>query len=353
MELVREKLRPLLRDLDSAHAGLLLQRGLTDWEAGEKNQKRALIDTLTKVRASPLYALAFDRWLMLTYQKPQRFAQTAAMIDGRLFTGLATGGTLETGVCTHHTYGVPMLPGSGIKGAVRSYAHSIGLEGKYLQVLFGSDEEEDAVSTASGSLIWHDAWWLEGHEHNARTPFVGEVITVHHQEYYSESSAVADGSESPIPNQQLAVQGGFYFVIEGDPQWAQFAMDLLKNALFEQGMGAKSASGYGYFKADESLENRLKNRFSELTLLVPLDPNANPNERLKQIINSLSAEDLSLKLSKDKNAFLKELDINREDTEALANLCRLIWELRQQDMEGWLTQGQNKERAYKFVQKNM
>ena len=36
MELVRDKLRPLLAHLTSAHAGLLLQRGLTDWEDSEK-----------------------------------------------------------------------------------------------------------------------------------------------------------------------------------------------------------------------------------------------------------------------------------------------------------------------------
>ncbi len=349
MELVREKLRPLLRDLDSAHAGLLLQRGLTDWEAGEKNQKRALIDTLTKVRASPLYALAFDRWLMLTYQKPQRFAQTAAMIDGRLFTGLATGGTLETGVCTHHTYGVPMLPGSGIKGAVRSYAHSIGLEGKYLQVLFGSDEEEDAVSTASGSLIWHDAWWLEGHEHNARTPFVGEVITVHHQEYYSESSAAADGSESPIPNQQLAVQGGFYFVIEGDPQWAQFAMDLLKNALFEQGMGAKSASGYGYFKADQRLQNRINRLYQELFEKQPVVP-GDPDQLLTQIIQALNEKQLVDALTTGKSKFYRDkLKLSHTNEDDKKTVCLKVWELHQALVKSWENSQGNKLVAYNLI----
>ena len=351
MELVRDKLRPLLGRLHSAHAGLLLQRGLTDWEEGEKNKKRELIDTLTKIKKTDLYDLAFDRWLLLTHNQPERFAQTAVMVEGRLFTGLATGGTLETGVCTHHTYGVPMLPGSGIKGAVRTYAHSVGLEGKYLQVLFGSDEEADAESTASGSLVWHDAWWLEGHEYNEKTPFVGEVITVHHQEYYAESRAVADGTESPVPNQQLAVQGGFYFVIEGDPQWAKFAMDLLKNALFEQGMGAKTASGYGYFKDDTRLQNRLKKRYTELLALMPAS--GDEGDRLKKTIQSLSADALAEKLSRDKNVFLQTLNIDREDTAAVAALCRMVWELRQQDMSDWPNQGKNKARAYNFVQNNL
>ena len=351
MELVRDKLRPLLAHLTSAHAGLLLQRGLTDWEDSEKAQKRALIDTLTKIKKTKLYDLAFDRWLMLTHNQPERFAHTTAMIEGRLFTGLATGGTLETGVCTHHTYGVPMLPGSGIKGAVRSYAHSVGLEGKYLQVLFGSDEDTDSVSTASGALVWHDAWWLEGHELNQKTPFVGEVITVHHQEYYAESRAVADGTESPVPNQQLAVQGGFYFVIEGEPKWAQFAMDLLKNALLVQGMGAKTASGYGYFKDDTRLQNRLKSRYRELFEKMPVS--GDEGTWMKQIIQSLSTDDLAEKLSKGKNAFFEKLNIDKEDSEAVATLCRLVWELRQQDMTDWPTQGKNKEKAYRFVQNNL
>ena len=162
---------------------------------------------------------------------------------------------------------------------------------------------------------------------------------------------MADGTESPVPNQQLAVQGGFYFVIEGEPKWAQFAMDLLKNALLVQGMGAKTASGYGYFKDDTRLQNRLKSRYRELFEKMPVS--GDEGSWMKQIIQSLSTDDLAEKLSKGKNAFFEKLNIDKEDSEAVATLCRLVWELRQQDMTDWPTQGKNKEKAYRFVQNNL
>jgi len=45
----------------------------------------------------------------------------------------------------------------------------------------------------------------------------------------------------------MAVQGGFYFVVEGDAAWASFASSLLKQALQQHGIGAKTAAGYGFF----------------------------------------------------------------------------------------------------------
>lgn len=74
---------------------------------------------------------------------------------------------------------------------------------------------------------------------------------------------------------------------------------------------------------------------------------------MKQIIQSLSTDDLAEKLSKGKNAFFEKLNIDKEDSEAVATLCRLVWELRQQDMTDWPTQGKNKEKAYRFVQNNL
>ncbi|WP_201633997.1 type III-B CRISPR module RAMP protein Cmr6 [Psychrobacter immobilis] len=241
MQLMRENLRPLMQSLNSAHAGLLIQRALPIWEDGDRPQKQALVQTIAGVKPDNIYNLAFKRWLKLT-QECAEFATTVATLNGRLFTGLPLGGTLETGVSTHHTYGMPLLAGSSIKGAVRSYAQSIGIDAKVIQVLFGSDD--DATPNA-GYLIWHDAWWIPNT--STQTPFVKEMVTVHHQQYYKGTKTQADDTERPSPNLQTAVQGSFYFVIEGVHAWVEYAKQLLDNMLTEQGLGAKTASGYGYF----------------------------------------------------------------------------------------------------------
>lgn len=284
--LMRENLAKLYPDFRTAHAGLLIQRGLKEWDDNsEKPIKKELIGKISSVKADELYLLAFHRWLNLTY-KNDNFANLSAKINGRLFTGLALGQTLETGAMTHHTYGMPMIAGSSIKGAVRHYTEQLFAERdennniRYhdgqiviqankkhiLDILFGTDDSSNA-----GYLIWHDAWWiapvdtkmnlLQGE--NAR-PFASEIVTVHHQKYYQGKMKEALDIENPIPNQQIAIQGEFYFSIEGEKQWAEkFAKILLIKMLQEQGVGAKGSNGYGYFEKS-SRSSRLINPYLEV-----------------------------------------------------------------------------------------
>lgn len=277
--LIRNSLKPFITQVDKdSHAGLLMQRGLQVWQGKEttnqkdKSDKQDLIGSICKTMPSELYLLAFNRWLNATYDKTN-FATLSATIDGRLFTGLPLGGTLETGAMTHHSYGMPMIAGSSVKGAVRSYAEHLFAErdsdGRIcyqdkkvvvqankqalLDVLFGTDSDDENAD--AGYLIWHDAWWIPqitsdgklatGKDKNQ--PFVGEIVTVHHQKYYNGDLPEALDIENPIPNQQIAIQGSFYFVIEGESRWAKFAQMLLQDMLVKQGVGAKGSNGYGYF----------------------------------------------------------------------------------------------------------
>ena len=262
ISLMRESLKKLISDgLKDAHAGLLMQRGLPEWNQDDKQAKAELIQKIAKIPApaleeSSLYALAFKRWVQST-SDTDRFATLAAGISGRLYTGLNSAGALETGISTHHTYGMPLIAGSSVKGIARSYAESLGLDKAYLTVLFGDDS--DSGSLKAGALVWHDAWFVPANT----PPFAAEIITTHHQDYYNGKQPEADEMESPIPNQQIATQGSFYFVIESAPgaqAWAEYAQNLLFQALQTQGAGSKTASGYGYFKkADEAADRIIRN----------------------------------------------------------------------------------------------
>jgi len=386
--LIREDLQPLIKQTikkdypkDSLNAGLLIQRGLIAWadDDKEKKIKKELIDTITSIKPSELYQLAFDRWLLQTQQK-DNFAVVPATIDGRLMTGLALGGTLETGVTTQHSYGMPMLAGSSVKGAVRAYAESLfskkDADGKVildekgktqidnamkpiLATLFGADE--DAEQANAGYLVWHDAWFIpaltkDGKYSTAEEakPFVSDIVTVHHQKYYAGQLYEALDMESPIPNQQLAVQGSFYFVIEGaNKQWLAFAKQLLENMLNEFGMGAKGTSGYGYFRTTGTLQTfttSLKKRLVSLQSESVQDSN-DPYAKLGLHISSMTEQDLIESLSKNLNKFLKSFDLVRENEEHCKAVAAITLAEHETVVKGWVGQSGNKEKAFKFVNK--
>lgn len=259
MQIMRNELRDLVAPNDklsssliSANAGLLLQRSLSKWDKDDKSAKENVISRVCEISTPELYEKAYKRWLTMTSDK-SRYASTPAKIIGRLYTGLSSTTALETGLTTHHTYGMPMLAGSSVKGAVAAYAEQIGLKEKNIdvyRVLFGDEEY-------SGAVIWHDAWWIP----NSGKPFVEEIVTTHHQEYYNGTQAQANELENPIPNQQIACSGSFYFAVEAVNQaWATFATNLLLQMLENQGMGSKTASGYGYFECDDDATITIRNQ---------------------------------------------------------------------------------------------
>lgn len=244
----------------NAHPGLLLARGLNQMASGQGNdngtEKVALLERVCNIPVPEVYKHAYARWQAATADD-SRFRHLCACTVNRLFIGLSASTAVETGVCTQHSYGMPMIPGSSVKGCARAWAVAIGMTKDYRAVLFGEAEDSTKKcqrSSGPGSLIWHDAWWIPSGQDK---PFVQEVVTVHHKDYYTGKADATD-FESPVPNAQLAVQGSFHFVVEGDPAWADLAIKLLQQALEQQGIGAKRAAGYGFMQRDGKIEDKLR-----------------------------------------------------------------------------------------------
>ena len=128
-----------------------------------------------------------------------------------------------------------------------------------VEILFGTSTDDPKPD--AGYLIFHDAWWIpKGEEGGSEDkPYVPEIVTVHAVEYYKnqgKKDAPHPDMESPNPNQQLAVQGSFYFVVEGVPQWAELGRKFLTLALEADGIGGKVAAGYGYFVEEEEQKKK-------------------------------------------------------------------------------------------------
>lgn len=228
------------------HCGLLLAKGLASFPEGEKagETKAAHIKAVAELAVPEFYRLAFERWKTSTADR-QRFDAFSAALAGRLYIGVVRDNALETGITVSHTYGMPMIPGSAVKGLCRASAGEWLANVEARRWLFGNDPNEEDEAAEVGGVTFHDAWWVPAPR---QKPFVTEVVTVHHSDYYtSEGKQAATDFDSPVPAPQIAVRGSFYFVIEGAPLWTQLARRLLEEGLRQRGIGGKRSSGYGRF----------------------------------------------------------------------------------------------------------
>ncbi len=190
---------------------------------------------------------------------------------GRLAIGLGESSSWENNVRLQHTWGLPMIPGSALKGLAATFAHrylrdpqwrrdveeQIGGESHHL--LFGTTDWQ-------GLVTFHDALWIPPQA--GGNGLVLDTITVHHQKYYQEGASEPPADwDSPVPIPFLAVVGKFEFALSGPKEWVDAAYALLELALRHIGIGAKTSSGYGRMKIKRilSLEEQ---RFSELKHLV-------------------------------------------------------------------------------------
>lgn len=254
IDLIRAALKEPYQTAKNAHPGLLVQKGYPFHDEQDKEARTKHIQRICAIPADPFYANAYQRWQAYT-SDPKRFAALVLKIETRLLIGLSGGGMLETGCAIHHSYGVPYIPGSSIKGIVNNFVRhrsDFGQQQKAAcDLLFGAaaDPDSDNPDGLAGLFSFHDAWWVPN---SAKTPLVQDVVTTHHPDYYGHNGeTAATDFDSPVPNAQIGVQGSFHFTLEGPEPWLELGMEMLKEALEHQGIGAKTRSGYGLFAEDQ------------------------------------------------------------------------------------------------------
>lgn len=256
---------------DPAHSGLVLARCLTS-DIRDPDAVSKLLDLAIGAQngAMELYQKAYLRWRRDLEAFPYAMCQAEMGTCGRLIVGLGTPSALETGISLHHTYGVPYLPGTALKGLAAHYCDQVwgwgedgdvrfrkhrerspddparGKElapGDAYAVLFGTTED-------AGHITFHDAWYIP----RSVKSLVRDVMTPHHMAYYGEKNGAAPTDfDEPNPVSFLSVNGSFLLAVSCDlepketagRQWAELALTLLSQALEEWGIGGKTSSGYG------------------------------------------------------------------------------------------------------------
>ncbi|WP_157659211.1 type III-B CRISPR module RAMP protein Cmr6 [Thauera butanivorans] len=215
-------------------------------------------------------------------------------------TGLGNEHPLENGFAFLNPYGLPYLPGSGIKGVLRQAArelasgewgdthgwseekiHELEHKGKridlsMLDTLFGLESDNGSTQHVRGALSFWDAI-----PHIQGDSLAVDIMTPHQSHYYQQKtdnksggSASPHDSGQPNPISFLTLPPGtrFAFHVQCDlPHLERLAPDLaaddrwkdLLTAAFEHafewlGFGAKTTVGYGAMQVDEKITQQRK-----------------------------------------------------------------------------------------------
>lgn len=260
-----------------AHAGLWIDKMFPDQEASSE-----LAGPLLKAIARPPIPEGYDVAFAARRRgfEAQADQESATLFDaevlGRMVIGLGAKGVLEMGITLDHTWGVPFLPGSALKGIAAAAAHRFSGDKDWqkfdnwpeaapapsaaqltdYQVLFGT--------TGNGGVVtFHDAWWNPAGE--SAVPLELDVMTVHHPDYYqaNDDPAAPTDFDQPVPVPFLSGRGKFLIVLEGPAAWTKAAAEWLRIGLRELGIGAKTSSGYGRIELTERVSDAVRSRLAK------------------------------------------------------------------------------------------
>jgi len=180
---------------------------------------------------------------------------TKAELNSRLLVGSGNPSPTEVGMTFSRNYGVPVIPGSAIKGC---FAHYLKerlkekeeddeklIDKETFRYLFGEDLDKKREDNIRGSLIFLDAIPMT-------LEFGLDIVNNHFQPYYMQKEHPPNDWYNPVPVTYLVVEKGtfrFTILIDGklDENTKRTIKDEFKNMLKSYGIGAKTNYGYGRF----------------------------------------------------------------------------------------------------------
>jgi CRISPR-associated protein Cmr6 len=226
----------------SPNAGLWLDKYIKSQDPEDKNSRRDLASQVSGIpEPEKAYAEYFGRWKR-TLEALGAECRVAKAI-GRVVVGLGAEAVLENAITLHRTYGVPLIPGSALKGLAASFARqrldeNWGADSAAYKALFGELD-------SAGYVTFFDALYVPGSGHLGR-PLHPDVITVHHPDYYQATKAAPPADwDDPRPVPFLSATGEYLLALSGPARLVSSAFEILRLALAESGVGAKTSSGYG------------------------------------------------------------------------------------------------------------
>lgn len=180
----------------------------------------------------------------------------SAKVLDRLIVGLGGHSVFETDIKLHHTYGIPYIPASAIKGCLRSHIIKKYFESKekkakeiwFVKIFGGKIEEKNH----QGGLIFLDSYSQQ------KYTMKRDIMTPHYSKGYTEDGIINPIEFLAVENTEFRFvilidkdkfidESGNEILIEGK-NIKSFIVQEMVEMLTTHGIGAKTSVGYGYFK---------------------------------------------------------------------------------------------------------
>lgn len=229
------------------------------------------------------YQTAFERWKASFTAPGDVLVEVGAV--SRLLVGHGLPSATDVGLTLHRTWGVPLIPGSALKGLLAHWVEAVlgpdpggeepdrlafaGVEwegrriakgpGAVYRALFGAPDAEEELpgrpaSAQRGLVTFHDALWVPNTP-GSGSPLAVDVLTVHQKRYYDSSGQTVPvdwDDPNPVAFLSIRPETRFVFALSGPADWTALARGLLLEALAEWGVGGKTSSGYGRLVCTEA-----------------------------------------------------------------------------------------------------
>lgn len=156
----------------------------------------------------------------------------------RFLTGIGNPHPSEIGFKWDRNLGVPYLPGSSIKGAVRAWM-KVNSKEEAVRSILGS------LESGAGNVIFLDAYPSKKPELDV------DILNPHYKKYYEGDAPPADYlSPTPVYFLTVAPQTQFEFRLlpRNERTDLNEVANYLTKAAYEYGLGAKTSVGYGFFR---------------------------------------------------------------------------------------------------------
>lgn len=235
-----------------------------------------------------------------TFEKLYDILIVSAELLTPMIIGIGQSHPGEVGMIFDHTIGIPYIPASSVKGIVR-FSHILNMiedpknedkildrdeiddeeDWTFVKHLFGTGGDKGNV----GNVIFLDAYPIKSPNLHV------DIINPHYQKYYTDERNTTPPSDNlePVPIKFLTVKNKNEFIfrvlikkniiLEDGKTLFDLIKKALERVLTIEGIGAKTAIGYGRFKINSYLElENIITKYEETSI--------SENERLFRYKNS-------------------------------------------------------------------
>ncbi len=333
------------QDLSSASPGMRFGMYFRGWnrdfsipDSKKKDTYRSACEFSSQDKGL-LLNLASRQQALFSHLDPNCSCALSAESIAPFTTGLGNEHPLENGFAFLWPYGLPYLPGSGVKGVLRQAARELA-EGDWgdtrswtkeaITVLFGSEDSNDA---RRGALtFWDLIPQIRGNE------LAVEVMTPHQSHYYRDKAAPHDSGQ-PVPIYFLTVPpgSGFEFhvtcnlaLLKGmvvSENWRKLLQAAFEHAFDWLGFGAKTAVGYGAMAMDREREEQQRREVAEARIRQQRDAELAAMSPVEREIRELMENDKTNPAIPLYHALCREQRWEApEDQRKVAHKIRELWQ---------------------------